>query len=266
VEAEEGCLEAATGRPVRGARSKRDVDHGYLQLLNAGVVQSRTHVEQMAMSSGVLLRRAFPDLEFDPVAYDAVPFIARLRLTGALLRARFGDELDRSDMCWISDTVRGWIAMSIASDRRRTLTAVITGLLPYARDEHFAVREWAWLAARPLVCEEPRKAIQILESVVRSDDPRERRFAIEVTRPRSVWGSHIPELKATPEQAANLLAVVRCDPSAYVRTAAGNWFNDVAKSRPDWVTAVTGAWLDDCRCPATRAIVRRGRRSLRPGL
>lgn len=215
------------------------------------------------MSSGTLLRRAFPDLDFDATRFEAVPFIARLRLAGSLLRARFVDELDRSDACWISDTIRGWLAMSIASDGRRSLADVITELLPYARDEHFAVREWAWLAARPLVRDKPAEAIQILTDVIRGDDLRERRFAVELTRPRSVWGSHIRDFKEAPEQAEPLLSVVRCDPSGYVQTAVGNWLNDAGRSRPDWVELITSAWLTECGCAATARIVARGRRSLK---
>jgi 3-methyladenine DNA glycosylase AlkC len=239
------------------------VDPRYLELLDSGVAQSRTHVEQMAMSPTALLRRAFPSLSFDERQFEALPFITRLRVTGSLLRSEYGPDLDQVDRCWVSDTVRGWLAMSIASDEERSLDQVIRDLLQYARDDHFAVREWAWLAARPVVCRRPQAALEVLADVVQSTDPRERRFAIELTRPRSVWGSHIREFKVAPEQAAFLLNAVRCDSSGYVRTAVGNWLNDAAKSRAEWVTALTDAWLEDCDCPATAAIVRRGRRSLR---
>lgn len=254
--------QAIAGERRRGARSKRDLDVAFLRLLDEGVVQSRTHVEQMAMSPAALLRRAFPDLDFDAARYEALPFIARLRTTGVLLRAKYGADLDRSDRCWISDTIRGWLAMSIASDEGRSLADVISDLLPYARDEHFAVREWAWLAARPLVHQKPQEAIQILGAVTHSPDPRDRRFAIELTRPRSVWGSHIRDFKQTPEQAECLLSAVRCDPSAYVQTAVGNWLNDAARTRPDWVQSITARWSRQCNCRATTRIVARGRRSL----
>ena len=253
----------AQGNPIRGARSKRDIDPIFLRQLDSGLIQSRTHVEQMAMSPTTLLARAFPDLDIDEPHLASLPFITRLRVTGSLLWERFGADLYRSDSCWISDTIRGWLAMSIASDQGRSLADVIRDLLPYARDEHFAVREWAWLAARPLVCQNPQEALRILSAVAQSPDLRERRFAVELTRPRSVWGSHIRDFKEAPEQAERLLAAVRCDPSDYVRTAVGNWLNDASKSRAEWVAALTDAWLDDCRCPATLANVRRGRRSLR---
>jgi len=246
-----------------GARSRREVDPNYQALLEAGVAQSRTHVEQMAMSPTALLRRAFPSLEVDDRQLESAPFIARLRLTGSLLREQLGDDLDRGDQCWISDTIRGWLAMSIASDKQRSLDVVLTGLLPYARDEHFAVREWAWLAARPRVCGQPLEAIRLLVPIVTSPDPLLRRFAVELTRPRSVWGSHIPEFKQTPEQAEPYLSRVRCDPSPYVQTAAANWLNDAARTRPDWVERVTETWSRGCDCRATTRIVARGRRSLR---
>ena len=246
-----------------GARSRREVDPKYLALLDAGVAQSRTHVEQMAMSPTALLRRAFPTLEVDERQLELVPFIARLRVTGSLLQEKFGDELDRADQCWISDTIRGWLAMSIASDRQRSLKVVLADLLPFARDGHFAVREWAWLAARPRVCGQPHEAIRLLAPIVASPDALLRRFAIELTRPRSVWGSHIPAFKETPEQAELYLSTVRCDPSPYVQTAAGNWLNDAARTRPDWVERITDTWSRECDCRATTRIVTRGRRSLR---
>src|SRR5438477_12990763 len=85
----------ARGSPNRGARSKRDVDLAYLRLLDAGVAQSRRHVEQMAMSPTALLRRAFPSFEVDERQLESAPFIARLRVTGSLSREKFGDDLDR---------------------------------------------------------------------------------------------------------------------------------------------------------------------------
>jgi 3-methyladenine DNA glycosylase AlkC len=246
-----------------GARSRREVDPNYLALLDAGVAQSRTHVEQMSMSPTALLRRAFPSLEVDKRQLESAPFIARLRITGSMLRESLSTDIDRADQCWISDTVRGWLAMSIAADHKRSLAVVITDLLPYASDRHFAVREWAWLAARPNVCEQPQEALRILAPVIASRDPLLRRFAVELTRPRSVWGSHIREFKEAPEQAERYLSSVRCDASSYVQTAAGNWINDVARTRPDWVERITETWSRECDCRATTRIVKRGRRSLR---
>jgi hypothetical protein len=120
----------AGGIPSRGARSKRDVNLAYLRLLDAGVAQSRTHVEQMAMSPTALIRLAFPSIEIDEPQFEALPFITRLRVTGSLLCSEFGADLDRVDRCWVSDTVRGWLAMSIASDEARSFSQVIRDLLP----------------------------------------------------------------------------------------------------------------------------------------
>jgi hypothetical protein len=45
-----------------GARSKSEVHPGFLEALEAGCVESRTHVEQMAMTMSRLCAHAFPAL------------------------------------------------------------------------------------------------------------------------------------------------------------------------------------------------------------
>jgi 3-methyladenine DNA glycosylase AlkC len=124
-----------------------------------------------------------------------------------------------------------------------------------------SVRECAWMAFRPHLSEHLAMGLKLLERITRSENPNERRFAIEVSRPRSVWGRHISALKQEPELALSLLSNVREDSSRYVRLAAGNWLNDASKSRPDWVLKLCSAWLQGDN-EYTKAIVRRGLRTL----
>lgn len=254
------CLTTLAGFPrdhTAGARSKADVDKAFLRCLEAGTVESRTHIEQMSMRMSALLCRAFPEVSFDPEILDSIPFIARLRAIGALLHETYGQTLCERHVCWVSDTVRGWVAMAIASDGTISIEALLGSLRPFATDHHFAVREWAWLAARPRVVPDPEGALAALTPFFFGLDPYERRFVVELTRPRSVWGDHIPHLKQQPEIMEYLLDSLMCDPSRYVRLAVGNWLRDAARSRPDWTRSISERWLDSCQCANTSFIVRR---------
>jgi 3-methyladenine DNA glycosylase AlkC len=210
----------------------------------------------MCISMSKLAGVTFPEVELAPDV-DGLPFIPRLRSIGSRLYDVVGPDLTQKDTCWVSDTVRGWVAMGIASDHRRPMVAVFADLRAFAVDHHFAVREWAWLAARPRVVEDPLNALRVLEPYFASTDPFDRRFAVEVTRPRSVWGRHIRVFKERPELAETSLEVLKCEPHPYARRSVSNWLRDASRSRPDWAVTLTTRWLADCSCPATRAVVRR---------
>lgn len=82
---------------------------------------------------------------------------------------------------------------------------------PFADDEHFAVREWAWLSARPAVTGDLDTALVLLADFAGSDSAFLRRFACEVIRPRGVWSTHIPDLKLDPSRALPILELVVAD-------------------------------------------------------
>ncbi len=118
------------------------------------------------------------------------------------------------------------------------------------------------MAFRPYVQADLGRALDLLTDVAGHSDFAKRRFAVEVTRPRSVWGEHIRRLKQEPELAAGLLQKVQSDPAKYVQLAVGNWVNDASKSRPDWALQICAEWMQSSD-PSTRKIVRRGLRTLR---
>jgi 3-methyladenine DNA glycosylase AlkC len=248
-----------------GPRTKSAMDPLALQALEAGTTESRTHIEQMCMTMSRLLRAAYPDLVFDAEAVDATPFIERFRLVGNLLYRHGATSTPNAEYCWVSDTVRGWMAMAVAANDTLSLEEVLFGLRPFAVDHHFAVREWAWLAARPSVASQPEHAFELLRSAAVGSSALERRFAIELTRPRSVWGQHIPRVKVHPEMGEQLLDRVMCDESDYVARAVSNWITDAARSAPGWAHDFTSRWATQCDCGRTRRILSRVDQRLRSG-
>jgi 3-methyladenine DNA glycosylase AlkC len=212
----------------------------------------------MAMSFEKLLKRAFPGTEFGGI--DSVPFIGRLRLAGARVHVAVAPE-SRLGTEWVSDMLRGVSVMALA-EKHQSLEELLEAVRPFARDHHFAVREWAWLAMRPRIVDDPIHAIEVVLPLAASGDAFERRLSLEATRPRSVWGKHIELFKVEPELGAELLEATRCDPDDYVRTAAANWLNDVVRSRPDFVRSRVDQWA--ACCSYTDAILRRAARNLEP--
>lgn len=82
-----------------------------------------------------------------------------------------------------SDTVRSWAAFAQAHlSRSLPLEEALQAQLRFARDEHFGVREWAWIALRPRLAQNLDAALLLLGRHVGDADPLVRRFCIEILR------------------------------------------------------------------------------------
>jgi 3-methyladenine DNA glycosylase AlkC len=245
----------------RGARHPSLVPHDVRVLLENGGYSSN-HMEQIAMDMGNLLAHSFPKLKHRSGELRGIGLVERLRTGGRIVSEAFGPDAPSVCAAFESDTVRGWGAMAIGEIPEMSLAERFALIRPFADDDHFAVREWAWLSVRPHIRPGLRTAIQHLVPWTSEPSDRLRRFASEVTRPRGVWSTHLPELKADPSRALVILHPLRSDSSAYVQASVGNWLNDVAKSKPDWVRATTRSWLSEATSPYTHRICKRGCRSL----
>lgn len=226
--------------PRRGARRPSEVPPEVLRALEAGQA-SVNHMEQMAMDAGALLAAVEPAAASRADELRVPRFLDRLRAGARIMWDVHGEDLFDAAAEWESDTARGWAAFAVplasgGAERRLGLA------LRFADDPHFAVREWAWLGARPIVAADPALAVRVLAGSVRDPSLRIRRFCSEATRPRGVWSSHIPLLKARPGLGLPVLDPLAGEHERYVQDSVANWLNDAARTAPEWVLSTLKRW------------------------
>ena len=243
-----------------------DIDPARLDILNAGYAETTTLTENLAIDFVTLLRSVAPDIGEDAICLMEGEAKSGISKRMALV-ARFLDERLKPDALeklrgHPSDTVRGWMCFADARREDMMLGERLAVVRAYADDGHFGVREWAWMAVRPYLAAELDAAIALLSHW--TDDPsgRVRRFASESIRPRGVWCAHIDALKKNPEKALPVLEPLRADPAGYVQDSVGNWLNDAAKTRTDWVSELCSRWERESPEKATERIIRRALRSV----
>jgi hypothetical protein len=205
----------------------------------------------MAMRMSTLMANIEPQLAQDAILMDDLPFIGRMRFGGSLLHSLHGSKAFSSGpRPGAPDVFRGWQAFAIES-AALDVESAFAYAVPFAADKHFAVREWAWLAVRRLVIAEPDTAIRVALDVGRAhcSDPLVVRFAVEATRPRSVWGGHVQRFKEEPALGEQLLRLAFNRPERYPVSAALNWISDAAQTRPDWAQAFASTMTAEVESP-----------------
>jgi 3-methyladenine DNA glycosylase AlkC len=162
-----------------------------------------------------------------------------------------------------SGVAREWAAWTLAANPDLPLPERIQKTRRFALDPSMNVREIAWMSLRPYLAAELDLALQLLPAWVADGEPYLRRCAVEASRPRGVWCSHIAALKTEPQRGLPLLEPLRAEEHPYAQRSVANWLNDASKSQPEWVEQVCARWLQESDTPATRWIVNHARRSLR---
>jgi 3-methyladenine DNA glycosylase AlkC len=242
-----------TTKPRKGARTVATVDPDILAQLEAGSIESANLTEGLAINMARLLSAVAPQVPTDALDLS-LGVVQRMAQAGALLRTYLGVGALAGHP---SDTVRGWAAFAVGQDEDRPPLERIDAIRPFAADPHFGVREWAWMAVRAIIVDDPRGVIGRLTPWTQDSDPNIRRFASEATRPRGVWAASIGLLRKEPQYALPILEPLRHDTERYVEDSVANWLNDAAKDRPDWVIALLAQWRNDG--VAARLITRAGR-------
>jgi 3-methyladenine DNA glycosylase AlkC len=251
-----------------GSTKIADIPAEILAQLNAGTLESATLAEGLAIDFAVLLKSCFPELPEEShtlvSGMASLGILRRMETTGALLLKTFGIEVLPQLATHRSDTVRGWACFAIGQIPKLKLKPRLEWIRPLADDPHFGVREWAWLPMRAHFRMNVSHAVSALKPWTEESSPFLRRFAVESTRPRGVWTSHLEQLKQNPSLGLPLLEPLKADLEPYVQDSVANWLNDAAKSQPTWVRELVARWRKDGNNhPATERICQRAMRSLR---
>lgn len=241
------------------ALSRKDVSPERLRLLAQGEAETKNLVEGLAFDLSALWVKVHPEISLPD--WEKEGYVGKLRIGGRVLAEQSSLAIENSAK-HPSDTVRGWACFAWSSLPNLSFEQRLSLIRPLAADHHFGVREWAWLALRPHLDAELDAALSHLSDWVREPDANLRRFASEISRPRGVWCRHIQELKDNPDLGLPILEPLKSDPAEYVQLSVANWLNDAGKSQPEWLSDLTGRWLVESPTAETRAIVKRGLRSL----
>lgn len=252
---------------MSGTLHVADIDTERLSALNSGQVQSRTLTEALAIDQLALLHHVVPNapaaLAEAVAGAQALGILKRMQATGAAFQGLVPTETLQDLAHHPSDTVRGWLCFAnAASPGSQSVEPLLARIRPAADDPHFAVREWAWMAARPILAGDLEHSIGLLVPWTASTSEQIRRFASEALRPRGVWARHIAELKLNPGLGLPLLEPLRADNARYVQDSVANWINDAAKTNPDWARDLGRRWDRESPSPATGRITARALRSL----
>lgn len=253
----------------------KDIPDDILRQLNNGELESANAVEWFAIDRRKLLETVLSvnnRIEYLEPILKCVNSLEKQ--TANTLNEAIGEELlyqskihkDNTLISVIanhdSDVVRSWGTFMIGKDDALSLNEKFQEIQLFARDQHFNVREEAWVALRMSVIENLEESLEILSTWVKNEDENIRRFASELTRPRGVWCKHIEVLKAKPEMALTIIESLKTDESLYVRNSVGNWLNDASKTRPEFVIDLCKQWEIENERDETRYIIKKALRSI----
>ena len=270
-------MEAAEIINRKGARKVEGIPENVLALLNIGEIETVNLTEWLAIDHLKLIRHVFPEIGIsDEVTKEIRKSITAqkkpstmntIKLVGSLLYENYHEGeyyssmLDRLNKHQ-SDTIRCYAPYLIALNSRLTIEEKLIQSRNIIADKHFGVREVVWMALRPYINENLKKAIVFLSKWAGDTDEYIRRFTTEATRPRGVWCKHIEALKENPEQALPILEKLKSDKSKYVQDSVGNWLNDASKSKPEFVIETCERWNVESPTKETKRIIKKAKRTI----
>jgi 3-methyladenine DNA glycosylase AlkC len=259
----------------KGARSIKDIPANILIQLNNGEIETVNLMEWLAIDQKKLLWNVLIQLDRKKYYNSIITDIDNLKKTtvntinetiGAGLFAEAISNKDKTLFNILatnsSDTVRCWACYFISKNEKLTTEQTLQQIQPFAADNHFGVREIAWLSVRPIIAKNLIEGIAILSSWAISTNENIRRFASEATRPRGVWCEHINELKENPSLALSILQPLKNDPAKYVQDSVGNWLNDASKTQPAFVIKICKQWEKESKTKETAYIIKKALRTL----
>ncbi|MFK8258378.1 DNA alkylation repair protein [Erwinia sp. AnSW2-5] len=248
-----------------------------LESLNSGLVPTTNLNECIKLDQDKLFKAVIGPLCSESLLNVMLKSIAdnhssgilpRMKITGSVLAETFSETHSLKSVYTalsqhVSDTARGWACFILPHWLPElSLPELLTRIKPHAKDAHFGVREWAWLAVRGKLELDLAYSIELLSHWAVDPEPFIRRFAVECLRPRGVWCKHIGRLKEQPAIALPLLELMKNEPEIYVQDSVANWLNDASKSQPQWVSGVCEKWLMESDSKSTQRIVKRALRSI----
>lgn len=249
-----------------GARSRVEVPSAIISDLNKGATETANLVELLVVDFAKLMSTLYPKFSKKMIAplasVNGLGITKRMFLAGQIILDQHGFSEFTHLKNHRSDVARSWACYLIGNHPEFTLEKRLKLIRPLADDPHFGVREWAWIALRPHIGLCIQSSFELLLPWVKAHSAFLRRYAIEITRPRGVWCSHITDLKKNPRLGLPLLAPLISDSEKYVQDSVSNWLNDAFKSDPKWVKSQCEAWLRQNSGSETMRICKRALRRL----
>jgi 3-methyladenine DNA glycosylase AlkC len=255
----------------KGSRSTKDIPKEILEQLNSGQIETANLVEWLAVDQRLLLENLLKQsnkLEYlKPILTDVENLKKQTVNTineaiGTGLLATNDTELLQQISRHSSDAVRCWATYTIGKNPELSLAEMLEQIQPFTADNHFGVREIAWMAVRPKISKNLDESLQILSKWTSSEDANVRRFASEATRPRGVWCEHIETLKQQPELGLTILEPLKSDTAKYVQDSVGNWLNDASKTQPNFVIELCKKWEAESKTKETAYITKKALRTI----
>jgi len=253
----------------KGYSKRADIPKGLMDRLSYGKEESKTLAEITAIDMSLLMSKHFPLLtKKDLVYFDSgVGILKKMKHAAQLVSDQYGYAYHKELLKRVnSDTLRGIGSFMVGANDTLSPKQKVKAVTTYAKDAHFGVREWAWMAIRDDIASDFESYYDVILGLSKNKHEYIKRFSVESIRPRGVWATHIAELKEDPSVAEEVIENLFFENSKYINDSVGNWLNDAAKDHPAWVSKKCKALVklaDDSKNKSLIYTVGRATRSIK---